>query len=71
MTVNPFEILLAKLFGDPQELALFLRDRESYARQCGLTAAQFGEVLKIDAASLQFAVRSYERKRRRDKAPCK
>jgi hypothetical protein len=57
------EILLAQLFASPNEVEQFLRDRETYARNCGLTAAQVAEFLEIDAASLRFAARSFERKR--------
>jgi hypothetical protein len=57
------EILLAQLFASPEEVERFLQDRENYARNCGLTAAQVTEILEIDAASLRFAARSFERKR--------
>jgi hypothetical protein len=64
MNTDPMEVLLARLFASPNELEEFLRDRESYARHCGLTLPQVAEVLKIDAASLRFAANSFERKRR-------
>jgi hypothetical protein len=64
MNTNPMEILLAQLFASPNEVEQFLQDRETYARNCGLTAAQVTEILEIDAASLRFATRSFERKRR-------
>jgi hypothetical protein len=57
------EILLAQLFASPSEVERFLGDREAYARNCGLTAAQAAEILEIDAASLRYATRSFERKR--------
>jgi hypothetical protein len=57
------EILLAQLFASPEEVERFLQDRENYARNCGLTAAQVTEILEIDAASLKFAARSFARKR--------
>ena len=63
MNTNPMEILLARLFASPNEVEQFLQDRETYARNCGLTAAQVTEILEIDAASLRFATRSFERKR--------
>jgi hypothetical protein len=63
MNINPREILLAQLFSSPNEVERFLQDRENYARNCGLTAAQVTEVLEIDAASLRFAAHSIERKR--------
>jgi hypothetical protein len=64
MNTNPMEILLAQLFASPREVELFLGDRETYARNCGLTAVQVTEILEIDAASLKFAARSFERKRK-------
>jgi len=63
MNTNPMEMLLARLFASPHEVELFLRDRGEYARNCGLTGAELTEILEIDAASLRFAARSYERKR--------
>lgn len=63
MNTNPMEILLAQLFASPNEVERFLRDRENYARNCGLTAAQVTEILEIDAASLRFAAHGFERKR--------
>jgi hypothetical protein len=63
VNTNPMEILLAQLFASPNEVEQFLQDRETYARNCGLTAAQVTEILEIDAASLRFATRSFERKR--------
>ena len=63
MNTNPMEILLAQLFASPNEVEQFLQDRETYARNCGLTAAQVTQILEIDAASLRFAARSFERKR--------
>lgn len=65
MNTDPMEILLARLFASPNEVERFLRDRENYASDCNLTAAQLAEVLEIDAASLRVAARSYERKRQR------
>jgi hypothetical protein len=65
MNTNPMEVLLARLFASPNEVERFLQDRENYARNCDLTAAQLAEVLQIDAASLRFAALSYERKRQR------
>ncbi len=64
MNTDPMEILLARLFASPNEVERFLGDRETYARNCGLTAVQVTEILKIDAASLRFAANSFERKRR-------
>ena len=64
MSTDAMEILLARLFAGPNELDQFLRDREGYAKHCGLTHPQVMEVLKIDAASLRFAANSFERKRR-------
>jgi hypothetical protein len=63
MNTNPMEILLAKLFAAPNEVDLFLQDRDAYARSCGLTPIEVSQVLEIDAASLRFAARSFERKR--------
>ena len=63
MNTNAMEIMLARLFASPNEVEQFLQDRETYARNCGLTAAQVREILEIDAASLRFAARSFERKR--------
>lgn len=63
MNTDAMEMLLAQLFASPKEVERFLQDRESYARNCGLAEAQLDEVLGIDAASLRFAARSYERKR--------
>jgi hypothetical protein len=64
MNTDAMEVLLARLFASPNELEQFLRDRESYAKHCGLTHPQVAEVLKIDTASLRFAANSFERKRR-------
>lgn len=64
MNTDPMEILLAKLFASPNEVEQFLQDRENYARQSGLTAAQIAQVLEFDAGSLRFAVISFERKRK-------
>ena len=58
------EILLAQLFASPNEVEQFLQDRETYARNCGLTAVQVTEILMMDAASLRFAADCFERKRR-------
>ena len=58
------EILLAQLFANSSEVEQFLQDREKYARNCGLTPEQAAQVVDIDAASLRFAARSFERKRR-------
>jgi hypothetical protein len=63
MNTNPMEVLLARLFASPKEVERFLQDRENYARNCGITAAQLADILEIDAASLRFAARSFERKR--------
>lgn len=63
MNTNPMEILLARLFASPAEVERFLQDRENYARNCGLSAVQLTDILDIDAASLRFAARSFERKR--------
>ena len=63
MNTNAMEIMLARLFASPNEVEQFLQDRETYARNCGLTAAQVREILEIDAASLRFAASSFERKR--------
>jgi hypothetical protein len=63
MNTNPMEILLAKLFASPNEVERFLQERETYARSCGLSDEQLTAVLEIDAASLRFATRSFERKR--------
>ena len=63
MNTNPLETLLARLFASPQEVERFLRDRESYARSCGLSAVECAQILEIDAASLRFAASSVERKR--------
>jgi pantoate kinase len=63
MNTNPMEILLAQLFASPNEVEQFLQGRETYARNCGLSASQVTEILEIDAASLRFAARSFERKR--------
>jgi hypothetical protein len=65
MNTDPMEILLARLFASRYEVERFLEDRKNYARDYGLTAAQLTEILQIDAASLRFAARSYERKRQR------
>ena len=64
MNTNPMEVLLARLFASPDEVEQFLQDRESYARNCGLTAGQVAAALEIDAASLRFAANSFERKRK-------
>jgi len=64
MTTDPMEILLAQLFSGPSEVQRFLGDRQTYAKNCGLTGAQIAEILKIDATSLQFAAKSFERKRK-------
>jgi predicted nucleotidyltransferase len=63
MNTNPLEILLARLLSSPNEVEQFLQDRERYARNCGLAAAQVTEILEFDAASLRFAANSFERKR--------
>jgi len=63
MNTNPMEILLAKLFASANEVERFLQERETYARSCGLSDEQLTAVLEIDAASLRFATRSFERKR--------
>jgi hypothetical protein len=64
MNINPLEILLAQLFASPNEVEQFLQDRETYARNCGLTPKHVMEILEIDAASLRFAAASFERKRK-------
>jgi hypothetical protein len=64
MNTDPLEILLAQLFANLSEVERFLGDREAYARDRGLTAVQIAEILKIDGASLQFAAKGFERKRR-------
>jgi hypothetical protein len=64
MNTDPMEVLLAQLFASANEVERFLGDRETYAKNCGLTAAQVTKILEIDAASLRFAARSFERKRR-------
>jgi len=63
MSVDPMEVLLAQLFASSSEVERFLQDREKYAGNCGLRAAQVTEILEIDAASLKFAARCFERKR--------
>lgn len=65
MNSNPMEILLARLFANANEVERFLQDREHYARNCGLACVQLEQILQIDAASLRFAARCYERKRQR------
>jgi hypothetical protein len=62
---TPLEILLARLLASPSEVERFLADRTTYARNCGLAAAELTEIQNIDAAALRFAARSYERKRQR------
>jgi hypothetical protein len=64
MNTDPMEILLARLFASPSEVEQFLQEPDTYARNCGLTDAQVAAVLEIDAASLRFAVNSFERKRK-------
>jgi hypothetical protein len=64
MNTDPMEILLAKLFASPSHVEQFLQDRETYAKNCGLTAAQVKDILEIDAAALRFAANSFERKRK-------
>jgi pantoate kinase len=64
MNTDPMEILLARLFASPNEVEQFLRERDTYARNCGLTDEQVAAVLEIDAASLRFAANSFERKRK-------
>jgi hypothetical protein len=64
MNTNPMEILLAQLFTSSNEVERFLQDRENYARNCGLTDVQVGQILDIDAGALRFAASSFERKRK-------
>lgn len=64
MTAAALEILLARLYGDAFEVEKFLSDRHDYAIAAGLTSDQLPAVLEIDAATLRFVARSYERKRR-------
>ena len=64
MTATALEILLARLYGDSREVERFLIDRRGYAMAAGLTTDQLPPILEIDAATLRFVARSYERKRR-------
>ena len=64
MSIDPMETLLARLFASPNEVERFLQERETYARNCGLTEEQVTGVLEIDAASLRFAANSFQRKRK-------
>jgi pantoate kinase len=64
MNTDPMEILLARLFASPDEVEQFLREPDTYARNCGLTDEQVVAVLEIDATSLRFAANSFERKRK-------
>jgi hypothetical protein len=64
MSAAPLETFLARLYGDPLEADSFLRDRAAYARAAGLPAEHLPDVMAIDAGTLRFAARSYERKRR-------
>jgi hypothetical protein len=64
VTATALEILLARLYGDPFEVEKFLSDRRAYAIAAALTSDQLAAVLEIDAATLRFVARSYERKRR-------
>jgi hypothetical protein len=63
MSATALEILLARLYGDPREVERFLIDRRVYAVAAGLTLDQVPAILEIDAATLRFVARSYERKR--------
>jgi hypothetical protein len=63
VTATALEVLLARLYGDPIEAEKFLVNRRDYALAAGLTADQLQAVLEIDAATLKFVARSYERKR--------
>jgi hypothetical protein len=64
MNTDPLETLLARLIASPSEVERFLQGRETYTRNCGLTGAQAAEILEIDGASLRFAAKSFERKRK-------
>jgi hypothetical protein len=63
VNTDPMEMLLAQLFASAYEVERFLQDRETYARNCGLSSAQITATNDIDAASLRFAANSFERKR--------
>jgi hypothetical protein len=64
--MDPMEILLARLLGNPDEVEDFLKDREMYARDCGVEQSLMTEILDIDAAALRFAALGCVRKRRAD-----
>jgi hypothetical protein len=63
VTATALEILLARLYGDSREVERFLIDRRAYAIAAGLTIDQLPAMLEVDAATLRFVARSYERKR--------
>jgi len=63
MSVDPLESLLARLLSSPTEVEEFLRDRETYARNCGVACAQHATIEEIDAVALRFAAISFESKR--------
>jgi hypothetical protein len=65
MMVNPWEILLARLFSDPVQVEQFLADRRAYARAANVDLENSPELLTIDAEALRFAAQSYDRKRNR------
>jgi hypothetical protein len=63
VTAAALEILLARLYSDPNEVEKFLIDRRDYAIAAGLAMDQLPAIQEIDAATLRFAARSYARKR--------
>jgi hypothetical protein len=58
------ENFLARLYSSPLETESFLRDRGAYARAVGLPAEHLPDALAIDTATLRFAARGFDEKRR-------
>ena len=63
MSAAAVEILLARLYTDPEVRRDFLRDPAGVARAAGLEAGEVAAMQAIDRAGLEMAAESYRRKR--------
>lgn len=64
MSAVALEVVLARLYTDPQLRAAFLASPEQVARDAGLCAADVAALQNIDRAGLMMAADSYAWKRR-------
>jgi hypothetical protein len=75
MSAENFEAFLARLYVDPEARARFLADPHSETQTMGLTAEECEALRNIDRDGLEFAARSFARKRmpkgpQHDKGSC-